>query len=87
VRIDLEPNEAEGTTSLSITVNRERFSTPGRQVNNSMAAFRMFGYDLPAVSTGKQLSPADDEWIPDGHDPAMELYLLKRIMAQAQPVF
>ncbi len=70
----------EGQTELTVKVERERFATPERQFNNSVAAFQMFREELPAEQTGRALTPADDYWIDAGRDLAMEQYLLNRIV-------
>jgi hypothetical protein len=67
---------------LTVTVLRELFSTPERQFDNSIAALRMFDNDLPGERTGRPVSRADDYWISDGRDPAMEHHLLDRIITE-----
>ena len=82
VRIDVESDVEAGTSKLTIAVRRERFATPERQFNNSIAAFRAFGDELPEVQTGRPVTTADNYWIADGRDLNMERYLLDKIIAR-----
>jgi hypothetical protein len=70
-------------TQVSVVVHKERLSAPDRQFNNSGAAFLLFGYTLPSTTGMTQVTPAHDRWIACGHDPAMEDYLLTRILERA----
>ena len=79
VTVRAYPADSGEKTQVRLTVHRETFATPERQFNNSIAAFRMFGDDLPAERTGLRVSRADDYWIDAGTDPAMETYLMDQI--------
>jgi hypothetical protein len=81
--VTISTNGVAGPTDVTIEVVRETFSTPERQFNSSIAAFRMFGDVLPAVQTGRRITAADEYWIPSGRDLAMERYLLAKIMTAA----
>lgn len=76
--VTIAENAPAGVAEVTVEVQRETFSTPERQFNSSMAAFRMFGTVLPST-TGERITAADDTWIPAGRDLAMERYLLNRI--------
>ena len=82
VRIDVDFDVEASASELTIAVRRERFATPERQFNNSIAAFRAFGNDLPGAQTGRPVSTADNYWINDGRDLEMERYLLEKIIAR-----
>ena len=84
VTVHTEYNEPQGQTHVTVTVRRERFSTPERQFNSSLAAFRMFGEGLPAEATGRPVGRAQDYWIDDGRDPAMEQCLLAEITRRTE---
>lgn len=79
VEVETRLDESGDEAPVTVTVYRETFATPERQFNNSIAAFRMFGDDLPSEESGERVSRADDYWIPDGRDPAMESYFLDQI--------
>ncbi|MHC4063695.1 MAG: hypothetical protein ACYSUQ_04535 [Planctomycetota bacterium] len=81
VQVDREA--ADPTTRVAVTVQRETFATPERQFNSSAAALRVFGEELPGVSGEPYLSRADDYWIDDGRDGAMEQRMLDRILRHA----
>ncbi len=83
VEIQTEPDAAKGETRLTVTVKRERFSAPDRQFNNSIGALQFYRNTLPSLETGAKLTAADDEWIEDGRDLAMEKRLLEMIVARA----
>lgn len=82
VTLESRLDESGEAMLITVTVHRETFATPERQFNNSLAAFRMFGDELPGERTGGRVTRADSYWIPDGRDPAMEAYLMKRIAAR-----
>ena len=68
---------------VSVTVRRETFSTPERQVNSSSAVLRLFGTGLPGVAGEPYLGKEHDYWVDDGRDAAMEERLLERIIGRA----
>ena len=81
VKLDREPAATEAT--ITVTVHRERFTTPERQFNSSASTLRIFGDSLPGVRGERLLTRADDYWIPDGRDANMERRLLERILSRA----
>lgn len=79
--VEMQSDDAEPlTVSVYVTVNVERLSAPERQFNNSAMALRYFGEEVPGVGGQKQLRRQDDYWIPLGRDPAMERYLLRKVI-------
>jgi hypothetical protein len=81
--IELEPADTDPlTVAVYVTVNVERLSAPERQFNNSAMALRFFGNELPGAGGQKQLRRADDYWVEQGRDAAMEGYLLGEIVGQ-----
>ena len=80
VRVDIAEEANTSGMQLTVRVARELFATPERQFNNSVAAFRMFGSELPGERSGRPVSPADDYWIDGGRDLAMEQRLLDAIV-------
>lgn len=83
VEIQTEPDLIRGEARMTLTVKRERFSSPDRQFNNSNAAFQFYGDTLPSATTGERVTRADSEWIEDGRDLALEELLINKISAQA----
>lgn len=83
VTVAVALDEARGESDVTVIVKRETFATPERQFNSSIAAFQMFGDQLPAAETGERITRADDYWIDAGRDLAMERYYRDCIIAQA----
>ena len=81
--VDVTLAGGDAGETLTVTVRREYFSTPERQFNSSIAGMRMFTTDLPRADTGEQIKDSDSRWIDAGRDPAMERYLLERIVTRA----
>ena len=71
----IEPAVAE----LTVTVHKERFSSPDRQFNSSGAAYQLFGTALPSTAGAESVAGDGVRWEDMGRDPAMEAYLLRRI--------
>ena len=67
-------------TQLAVVVHKERLSSPDRQFNSSGAAYQYFGESLPSTTGQSRVSAKDDRWLDCGRDPAMEDYLLRKIM-------
>lgn len=74
VRVDGLSDPSEQT--VSITVHKERLSSPDRQFNNSTAAYRFFGDALPSTTGIVRVTPEYDRWYSIGRDPALETRLL-----------
>lgn len=83
VTVEVAFDDARGESNVIVNVKRETFCTPERQFNNSLAAFQMFGEQLPAAETGERITRADDYWVDAGRDLAMERYYRDCIIAQA----
>lgn len=65
---------------LAVVVHKERLSAPDRQFNSTGAAYQFFGESLPSTTGLDRVTRADDRWLDVGRDPAMEDYLLRRIL-------
>jgi len=83
VEVSMLPVGDLGNVQLSLTVVKERLSMPDRQFNDAGAAYQFFGYSLPATTGQAVISRADEQWISQGRDAAVEQYLLDEILARA----
>lgn len=66
--------------ALDVIVHKERFSAPDRQFNSTGAAYQFFGSNLPSTTGAERVMPEDERWLDLGRDPAMEAYLLAKIL-------
>ena len=73
--------DGEGEYLVEVTVNKERFNTPERQVNNAAGAFQMYSTLLPDTRGRKVKETTPTRWMPMGRDGAMEQRLLDKILA------
>lgn len=69
-------------TQIAVVVHKERLSSPDRQYNNSGAAYQFFGSSLPSTMGSSRVTATEDRWHDCGRDPAMEDYLLRRILTR-----
>ena len=69
-------------TQLAVVVHKERLSTPDRQFNTTGAAYQYFGESLPSTTGSSRVTGKEDRWLDGGRDPAMEDYLLRRILTR-----
>lgn len=69
-------------TQLAVVVRKERLSSPDRQFNSSGAAYQYFGESLPSTTGSSRVTAKEDRWLDCGRDPAMEDFLLRRILAR-----
>lgn len=74
-------------TRLAVAVHKERLSSPDRQFNNTGAAYQYFGDSLPSTAGLVRVTAEHDAWIDEGRDPAMEEYLLGKLLERATVVF
>ncbi len=81
--VEIRSAPAGAGCRVAVTVEKQRFSTPERQVTNSAAAAHYLGRTLPTFATGKPLQPQDSYWIDLGRDPEMERILRKEILLLA----
>jgi len=65
---------------LAVVVHKERLSSPDRQFNSSGSAYQYFGEGLPSTTGKSRVTAKEDHWLDCGRDPAMEDYLLRKIM-------
>ncbi len=68
---------------IVVSVHKQRFSTPERQVTNSAAANHFLGTALPAFTSGRRIAQTDSHWIDLGRDPAMEDRIRNQILESA----
>ena len=71
---------SELRTRLAVVVHKERLSSPDRQFNSSGAAYQYFGESLPSTTGQSHVTAKDGRWLDCGRDPAMEDYLLRKIL-------
>ncbi len=77
--VSLTPAEPGPGWQMGVTVRKEYFATPERQVTSSAAVLRAFGSDLPGVRGEARVRPEDEYWIDAGRDSAMEEWLAAEI--------
>ena len=84
VKIEIRPTDSQMRYDIVVTVKKEQFSAPDRQITNSAASLRIFSSGLP-TTTGERFNPETDiTWIDIGRDARMENRLLDRILVAAQ---
>ena len=80
VEVRLSDDADAESQVLAVVVHKERLSAPDRQFNSTGAAYQFFGESLPSTTGLDRVTRADDRWLDVGRDPAMEDYLLRRIL-------
>lgn len=70
-------------TGLTVAVHKEQLSSPDRQFNSTGAAYQYFGDSLPSTAGLAKVTAEHDVWLDAGKDPAMEEYLLRKILDRA----
>ena len=70
-------------SEVSVAVYKQRLSAPDRQFNSTGAAYQYFGESLPSTTGAASVTAAQDRWIDQGRDPAMEELLLHEILRDA----
>jgi hypothetical protein len=83
VEVSIRPRDDDATLTLDVTVHKERFSSPDRQFTSSGAAYQFFGENLPSTQGMKNVAIGQEVWMDVGRDPAMESYLLTRMLDRA----
>ncbi len=86
VEVTVSLDDARNWTRLSVSVHKQRLSSPDRQFNSSGAAYQFFGESLPSTTGDPKVTVDDDRWINIGDDPALEEFLLKKILETAGQV-
>jgi hypothetical protein len=82
VEVTVAMDDARNWTQLSVAVHKQRLSSPDRQFNNSGAAYQFFGESLPSTMGDPKVTAADQRWIDAGTDPALEEWLLKKMLQE-----
>lgn len=85
VEVRLSNDAKADSQVLAVVVHKERLSAPDRQFNSTGAAYQFFGESLPSTTGLDRVTRADDRWLDVGRDPAMEDYLLRRILDRLAP--
>lgn len=85
VQVTVAFDDARNWAQLSVAVHKQRLSSPDRQFNSSGAAYQFFGESLPSTTGDPTVTAQDDRWINIGQDPAMEEFLLKKILDGPDP--
>ena len=78
VEIRVSDHENGDDPELAVVVHKERLSAPDRQFNSTGAAYQYFGANLPSATGIDRVTR--EQWLDVGRDPAMEDYLLRRIL-------
>jgi hypothetical protein len=82
VRIEWQPVADTRTPgdefNLSVQVDKERFSSPERQVTTTSGALGIFSERLPTREGLRNAAQRGDHWVALGRDPELERYLLRR---------
>jgi len=68
---------------VAVVVHKQRYSAPDRQFNSTGALYQYFGTSLPTTTGESKLDSERDRWVEIGRDPAMEAFLLARILDAA----
>lgn len=79
VTVTISPEQPDGNRVLEVVVQKERYSQPKRQINNSAAVMYFFRQGIDARQAG---SPAY-HWLEIGRDGAMEARLRDQILSEA----
>jgi len=91
VRVDVQPSGSgeqsadEQTYRLRVTVHKERFSSPERQVTTASGALSIYSERLPTKEGLRKGRMRGDHWVPLGRDPLLERYLLRRFVNLLPP--
>ncbi len=83
VEVAVNRDDAGAWAALEVIVHKERFSAPDRQFNSTGAAYQFFGNNLPSTTGAERITSEDERWLDLGRDPAMEAYLLAKILERA----
>ncbi|RME41707.1 MAG: hypothetical protein D6788_00645, partial [Planctomycetota bacterium] len=83
IRVVLEEKGEGAWGTLRVEVTKQRLIGPDRPLNSTGSVYLLFGTDF-ASSKGRTRRSAEQEtWIDAGRDPAMEAYVLRRILERA----
>lgn len=83
VEVSLGTDVGSGERSVSVAVFKQRLSSPDRQFNSTIAAYRYFGDSLPSTTGLARITPENDRWLDMGRDPALEDHLLRKLLQRA----
>jgi hypothetical protein len=81
-RVAIRPSDpALAAYVLSVEVEKERFSSPERQVTTTSGALAIYSERLPTTEGLRASRLRDDHWVSLGRDGLLEAYLLERLAA------
>lgn len=83
VEVTLTRGEDHRMNRLAVAIHKQRLSSPDRQFNSTGAAYQYFGDSLPSTAGLVRVTAADDVWLDQDRDPAMEEHLLRAILERA----
>ena len=84
IEVTLSQEGDQNWRELSVTVHKERLSSPDRQFNSTGAVYQYFGDNLPSTTGLIRVTREDAGWLDLGRDRAMEEYLLRAILSHAE---
>lgn len=86
IRVELAPRPEQGETAydLMVQVDKERFSSPQRQVTNTLSALGIYSERIPTREGLLAARQQGDHWVALGRDGPFEDYLLERIAMLAR---
>ena len=80
--VSIRPGDpALGEYVVRVEVEKERFSSPERQVTTTSGALAIYSERLPTTEGLRASRLRDDHWVPLGRDGLLEAYLLERLAA------
>lgn len=88
VQVELAQDErrADNTLAITVTVEKERYTAPSRQVTTASGALAIYSEKLPTrEGLRRALAPAGG-WVPLGRDPLLEEHLLDIILSKAEAI-
>lgn len=77
--LSIEQDGADGEYRLRVQVDKQRFSSPQRQVTTASGALGIYSERLPTEEGLRASQARGDHWVPLGRDVLMENYLLRRL--------
>jgi len=86
VSVKIKRDSETGGCEIVVTVQKQRFSTPERQITSTAAANHFLSSAVPAERGEQASGKLKSAWIDRGRDPAMEHKLRREILADAHPI-
>lgn len=73
--------KSAGPYRVQVVVNKERFSSPERQITTASGALMIFSERIPTTEGLRAGRQRADHWVPLGRDALLESELLSRLLA------